>query len=63
MTPTTCCGRRPRVISIDLIAGHLAAAYCNVCEITRWSRDGQAVDLGVVKSDAAAQFNKKLARS
>lgn len=60
MTVTSCCGATPRDITIDMSTSTLTFAYCQRCEARQWFRDGNAVTLGEVKADAAAQWNRKL---
>jgi hypothetical protein len=60
MTTTTCCGSAPRDITIATSTSSLTFLYCERCESRQWFRDGEAVELGVVKAQAAAQWNRKL---
>jgi hypothetical protein len=59
MTNTTCCGSKPRDISIAVHGSTLAFLYCERCETRQWFRDGRPVTLGAVKDEAAAAWNKK----
>jgi hypothetical protein len=59
MTTTSCCGRAPRDISIDLPDSVLAFVYCEHCESRQWFRNGEPVSLSTVKADASAQWNKR----
>jgi hypothetical protein len=59
MTSTSCCGVRPRDISITLRDSTLAFLYCEKCESRQWFRDGNPVTLGAVKEQASVTWNKK----
>ena len=60
MTMTSCCGSTPRDITIAMATSDLVFLYCDHCETRRWLRDGEPVELGAVKAQAAAQWNRKL---
>ena len=60
MTTSSCCGSTPRDISIAVHGSTLAFLYCERCETRQWYRDGEPVELGAVKAQAAAQWNRKL---
>jgi hypothetical protein len=60
MTTTSCCGQRPRDITIGMSSTSLAFVYCERCEQRQWFRDGQPISLGDVKTQAAAEWNKRL---
>ena len=56
---TSCCGAAPRDITIGLTTSTLVFLYCDRCETRQWYRDGVQVELGAVKNDAAATWNRK----
>ena len=60
MTMTSCCGTAPRDITIDTATSSLVFLYCDRCETRQWFRDGERIELGVVKAAASAQWNRKL---
>jgi hypothetical protein len=60
MTTTSCCGATPRDITIDLSTSTLQFLYCQRCETRQWFRNGEPVELGEVKADASARWNRKL---
>ena len=63
MTPTDCCGRPPRTITIDLSEqGTLALLICDKCERQQWLKDGEPIDPEAVKSAVSTTFNRRAAR-
>ena len=60
MTMTSCCGTAPRDITIAMSSSSLTFLYCDHCETRQWFRDGEPVELGAVKAQASAQWNRKL---
>lgn len=62
MSLTDCCGWAPRDITIGMTDSTLTFLYCQRCETRQWFRDGRAITLTEVKADAAARWNRKLAK-
>ena len=61
MQPSLCCGRRPRLISIELTSSHVSVGYCETCETRRWFRDGTLIELADATEAFAARWNRKRA--
>ncbi|MDQ1697252.1 MAG: hypothetical protein QOJ03_2605 [Frankiaceae bacterium] len=63
MTATSCCGKAPRDITIDLNDSKLAFVFCERCESRQWFRDGEPVSLTSVKAEASNRWNKQAKRT
>lgn len=60
MTFNSCCGRKPRAITIDISGeGSLSLMVCDVCERQQWFREGRPVELAEVKVAAATRWNRQ----
>jgi len=59
MNTTTCCGRPPRVISIELKESRITFTHCEGCEHQSWAQAGNASTLSAIKESAALEWNRR----